>query len=109
MYVDSIDNALTAVVCEGNFIVSPKFDMTSNSASSKRSTSHIPYRNSKLTLLLKDALGGNTTTCIIATVSPENACSHETMCTLSFAQRCRNIDLKAVTANVRISVFENIK
>ena len=29
-------------------------------------------------LTLKDALGGNTTTCIIATVSPENACSHET-------------------------------
>ena len=72
-----------------------------STSSSKRSTSHIPYRNSKLTLLLKDALGGNTTTCIIATVSPENACSHETLCTLSFAQRCRNIDLKAVTANVR--------
>lgn len=72
-----------------------------STSSSKTSTSHIPYRNSKLTLLLKDALGGNTTTCIIATVSPENSCSHETLCTLSFAQRCRNIDLKAVTANVR--------
>ena len=53
-----------------------------STSSSKRSTSHIPYRNSKLTLLLKDALGGNTTTCIIATVSPENACSHEPVYTV---------------------------
>ena len=71
------------------------------SSSSSCSSSHIPYRNSKLTLLLKDALGGNTTTVLISTVSPENECNHESLCTLSFAQRCRNIDLKAVTANVR--------
>src|SRR6185503_9866344 len=40
---------------------------------------HIPYRESKLTRLLQDSLGGKTKTCIIATVSPSNLCMEETI------------------------------
>jgi kinesin family protein 11 len=40
---------------------------------------HVPYRESKLTRLLQDSLGGKTKTCIIATVSPSNAWLEETL------------------------------
>lgn len=53
--------------------------------------SHIPYRESKLTRLLQDSLGGRTKTCIIATVSPANANLEETMSTLDYAFRAKNI------------------
>ena len=52
---------------------------------------HVPYRNSKLTLLLKDSLGGNSKTCIIATISPLERCFAETLSTLKFAQRAKLI------------------
>jgi hypothetical protein len=52
---------------------------------------HIPYRDSKLTFLLKDALGGNSKTCLIATVSPAYSSLSETGSTLEFAKRCSAI------------------
>ncbi|KAF8471700.1 P-loop containing nucleoside triphosphate hydrolase protein [Kalaharituber pfeilii] len=53
--------------------------------------SHIPYRESKLTRLLQDSLGGRTKTCIIATVSPAKVNLEETMSTLDYATRAKNI------------------
>ena len=47
----------------------------------------IPYRESKLTRLLQDSLGGNTRTCLIATLSPILDCVDETLNTLKFAER----------------------
>jgi kinesin family protein 18/19 len=47
--------------------------------------SFIPYRDSKLTRLLKDALGGNTRTMMIACVSPSYLCYDETVNTLKYA------------------------
>lgn len=52
---------------------------------------HVPYRDSKLTRLLQESLGGKAKTCIIATLSPAQAAVEETMSTLDYAYRARNI------------------
>ncbi|XP_074981779.1 kinesin-like protein KIF15 isoform X3 [Caretta caretta] len=57
---------------------------------------HICYRDSKLTFLLRDSLGGNAKTCIIANVHPGCRCFGETLSTLNFAQRAKLIKNKAV-------------
>lgn len=57
---------------------------------SRRST-HIPYRDSKLTRLLQDSLGGNSQTLMVACVSPANNNMQETLSTLKYANRARNI------------------
>ena len=57
---------------------------------------HIHYRDSKLTHLLKDSLGGNAKTTIIANISPANGNISETISTLMFAQRAKMIKNKAV-------------
>ncbi len=54
-------------------------------------SSHIPYRESKLTRLLQDSLGGRTKTCIIATLSPAKSNLEETVSTLDYAFRAKNI------------------
>jgi kinesin family member 11 len=54
-------------------------------------TPHIPYRESKLTRLLQDSLGGKTKTCIVATVSPVLANLEESMSTLDYAHRAKSI------------------
>ena len=46
---------------------------------------HIHYRDSRLTFLLKDSLGGNSKTTLIANVSPASLCYSETLSTLKFA------------------------
>jgi kinesin family member 11 len=55
---------------------------------------HIPYRDSKLTRLLQDSLGGRTKTCIIATLSPAAGCVEESLSTLEYANRAKNIKNK---------------
>ncbi|KAK8964039.1 125 kDa kinesin-related protein [Platanthera guangdongensis] len=57
-------------------------------------TGHIPYRESKLTRLLRDSLGGKSKTCIIATISPSIQCLEETLSTLDYANRAKNIKNK---------------
>ncbi|MBN3282394.1 KI15A protein, partial [Polyodon spathula] len=57
---------------------------------------HICYRDSKLTFLLRDSLGGNAKTFIIANVHPGSRCFGETLSTLQFAQRAKLIKNKAV-------------
>ena len=52
---------------------------------------HVPYRDSKLTRLLQESLGGRAKTCIIATLSPSNDCLDETVSTLDYAYRARSI------------------
>ncbi|CAL9121620.1 unnamed protein product [Musa textilis] len=65
------------------------------STSSKKSL-HVPYRDSKLTFLLQDSLGGNSKTIIIANISPSNCCGLETLSTLKFAQRAKFIRNNAI-------------
>uniref|UniRef100_A0A673HRB0 Kinesin family member 21A n=1 Tax=Sinocyclocheilus rhinocerous TaxID=307959 RepID=A0A673HRB0_9TELE len=62
---------------------------------SKRST-HVPYRDSKLTRLLQDSLGGNSRTVMIACTSPSDQDFMETLNTLKYANRARNIKNKVV-------------
>ncbi|XP_078286156.1 kinesin-like protein KIF15 [Rhinoraja longicauda] len=57
---------------------------------------HISYRDSKLTFLLRDSLGGNAKTYIIANVHPGSKCFGETLSTLQFARRAKLIKNKAV-------------
>ncbi|XP_038070916.1 kinesin-like protein KIF11-A [Patiria miniata] len=52
---------------------------------------HVPYRESKLTRLLQDSLGGRTKTSIIATISPSICNLEETLSTLDYAHRAKNI------------------
>ncbi|XP_062242230.1 kinesin-like protein kif7 isoform X1 [Platichthys flesus] len=61
----------------------------------KRKGSHIPYRDSKITRILKDSLGGNSKTLMIACISPSSADFDESLNTLNYATRARNIQNKA--------------
>ena len=58
---------------------------------------HIPYRDSKLTRLLSQALGGNSLTTIICTVSPAALNYYQTLSTLRFATRAKSVKLKIVS------------
>ncbi|XP_074616502.1 kinesin-like protein KIF15 isoform X2 [Acropora palmata] len=57
---------------------------------------HVHYRDSKLTFLLRDSLGGNAKTYLIANVHPSAKCFGETLSTLNFAKRAKMIKNKAV-------------
>ncbi|EEY54861.1 kinesin-like protein [Phytophthora infestans T30-4] len=57
---------------------------------------HIPYRDSKLTRLLQDSLGGNTKTLMVAAVSPADYNYDETLSTLRYANRAKNIKNKPI-------------
>ncbi|KAH0683788.1 hypothetical protein KY289_021540 [Solanum tuberosum] len=62
----------------------------------RKEGAHIPYRDSKLTRLLQDSLGGNSKTVMIACVSPADTNAEETLNTLKYANRARNIQNKAI-------------
>ena len=62
---------------------------------------HIPYRDSKLTLLLKPSLGGNAKTSIICTINPAASHVDETCGTLRFACRAKRVINSAVPNEVR--------
>ncbi|KAH7479855.1 hypothetical protein KRP22_010110 [Phytophthora ramorum] len=61
------------------------------SSKSTGGAGHVPYRDSKLTRLLQDSLGGNTKTKIIATLSPSLDCIEESISTLKFADRAKKV------------------
>lgn len=66
------------------------------SRAKSNTATHIPYRDSKLTRLLQDSLGGNAHTLMIACVSPAEWNAGETINTLKYANRARNIKNRAV-------------
>jgi kinesin family protein 18/19 len=70
-----------------------------NALCDARKRNHVPYRNSKLTRLLKFSLGGNCKTVMIVCVSPSSAHFDETQNTLRYANRAKNIQTK-ITKNV---------
>lgn len=61
---------------------------------------HVPYRNSKLTQLLKDSLGGSCNTVMIANISPSNLSFGETQNTLHWADRAKEIKTKVRSENM---------
>ena len=62
--------------------------------------SHVPYRQSKLTRLLQQALGGNSQTLFLACVSPAESNANESLSTLRYAQRARHIQNAPILNNV---------
>lgn len=72
---------------------------------------YIPYRDSKLTRLLKDSLGGNCHTVMIANVSPSSLCFEDTYNTLKYATRAKKIkaDIKKNVVNVELHAGEYVK
>lgn len=67
---------------------------------------HVPYRNSKLTYLLQDSLGGNARTMMIVTICPTEDSSDETLFALQFATRVRRIQLGTAHKNVSAKNLE---
>ncbi|CAK9019395.1 Kinesin-like protein KIN-UA (Protein ARMADILLO REPEAT KINESIN1) [Durusdinium trenchii] len=75
---------------------------------------HVPYRDAKLTRLLKDSLGGNSMTALVLNIAPHASHYSETKSTLSFGQRAMNvqtrvsineeIDFQALYSNVQASL-----
>ncbi|EFC35518.1 kinesin [Naegleria gruberi] len=82
---------------------------------------HVPFRDSKLTRLLTDSLGGNAKTCLVATIGPSMWNYDESYSTLHFANRAMNVknhaiinevvDFKILSGNLqkKINVIENEK
>eukprot|EP00923_Selenidium_pygospionis_P029675 GHVN01052856.1.p1 GENE.GHVN01052856.1~~GHVN01052856.1.p1 ORF type:complete len:748 (+),score=163.38 GHVN01052856.1:184-2427(+) len=73
--------------CLGNVI---------NALTNPKGRGHIPYRDSKLTRVLQDSLGGNSQTCLICTASPALDNEAETLSTMRFGQRAKAIQNKPV-------------
>ncbi|XP_041927396.1 stAR-related lipid transfer protein 9 isoform X2 [Alosa sapidissima] len=96
--------SINSVASEGEGSLSSTLS-SSLSACSGRRHCYIPYRDSVLTWLLKDSLGGNSKTIMIATVSPSCSSYNETLSTLRYAAHARNIVNKPRVnedANVRL-------
>ncbi|CAL1278544.1 unnamed protein product [Larinioides sclopetarius] len=82
-----------------------------------KKATHVPYRDSKLTRLLQDSLGGNSRTLMIACVSPSDRDFVETLSTLKYANRAKNIRNKVIankdkssqTINALIKQVENLQ
>jgi kinesin family protein 18/19 len=66
-------------------------ELTKNGVNQQTKQTHIPYRDSKLTRLLKDSLGGNCRTVMITNISPAFAAYEDTLNTLKYADRAKQI------------------
>ncbi|KAF6254764.1 P-loop containing nucleoside triphosphate hydrolase protein [Scenedesmus sp. NREL 46B-D3] len=62
-------------------------------AALQQRSSHVPYRNSKLTRLLEDSLGGSSKTLLVVNCSPAAENANESKCSLEFAARARKVEL----------------
>lgn len=60
---------------------------------------HIPYRDSKLTHVLMDSLSGHSKTLMFVNISPSTYNIQETLSSLQFASRCRNVELGRAVKN----------
>lgn len=78
------------------------------SALAQKST-HIPYRNSKLTQVLQDSLGGQAKTLMFVHINPEINALGETISTLKFAERVASIELGAARSNKETGEIRELK
>lgn len=87
----SVQNGLTATSSSNNVSATNKY----------YGNIHVPYRESKLTRLLEDSLGGNSKTIMIATISPARFNCNETISTLKFADRAKQVMIQATINEFR--------
>ncbi|XP_020101263.1 kinesin-like protein KIN-14P [Ananas comosus] len=78
-------------------------------ASLAQKNSHVPYRNSKLTQLLQDSLGGQAKTLMFVHISPEMDAIGETLSTLKFAERVATVELGAARLNKENGEVKELK
>ncbi|XP_038906001.1 kinesin-like protein KIN-14I isoform X2 [Benincasa hispida] len=78
-------------------------------ASLAQKNPHVPYRNSKLTQLLQDSLGGQAKTLMFVHISPEPDAIGETLSTLKFAERVATVELGAARVNKDTSDVKELK
>ncbi|PIN00348.1 Kinesin-like protein [Handroanthus impetiginosus] len=78
----------------------------------KKGLAYVPYRNSKLTRILKDGLSGNSQTIMVATISPAGSQYHHTVNTLKYADRAKeiktHIQKNIGTVNAHVSDYQKI-
>ena len=103
-------NINSGLLALGNVIAALSGDDASRSGVVATGKTHVPYRDSKLTRLLQDSLGGNSRTCVVACVSPVDTNFEETLNTLKYAQRARNVK-NVIRANrdpnaARVAAYE---
>jgi len=84
----AINKSLSAL---GNVIAALTAEGGGDGDGGKKSRRHVPYRDSKLTRLLQDSLGGNAKTCLVVTASPSAYNQEETLSTLRFGERARRL------------------
>ncbi|KAM8860378.1 uncharacterized protein kif16bb [Spinachia spinachia] len=91
-------------------VISALADLGVGGQSKKKKQTFIPYRDSVLTWLLKDSLGGNSLTTMIATVSPADVNYGETLSTLRYASRAKNIvNSPTVNEDGSVKVIRELK
>ena len=73
-----------------------------------RANDHVPYRQSKLTHILKDSIGGNCKTVMVANIWPEEQFLQETLSTLNFAQRMGGV-VNVASVNIQLDINAHIK
>ena len=73
-----------------------------------RANDHVPYRQSKLTHILKDSIGGNCKTVMVANIWPEEQFLQETLSTLNFAQRMGGV-VNVASVNIQLDINAQIK
>jgi kinesin family protein 18/19 len=76
-----------------------------NALSEKSNTKYVNYRDSKLTRILKDSLGGNSRTLMIAHISPASIHFEESRNTLNYADRAKYIKTKVCLLFFLINLF----
>ncbi|XP_040035341.2 uncharacterized protein kif16bb [Gasterosteus aculeatus] len=91
-------------------VISALADLSAGGQSKKKKQTFIPYRDSVLTWLLKDSLGGNSLTTMIATVSPADVNYGESLSTLRYASRAKNIvNSPTVNEDGSVKVIRELK
>jgi hypothetical protein len=100
----------TAQINKSLFTLGKVISMLSQKETHKLNQKHIPYRDSKLTMLLQDSLGGTSKALMIACISPSETYLDETTSTLNYASRAMNIKNKPVLqVDAKEQVIFNLK
>eukprot|EP00946_MAST-07B_sp_MAST-7B-sp1_P001488 g1488.t1 len=105
-YLEHVIRCLQERSASTSVISSPSGD---NKRNKRTNNLHIPYRNSLLTTILRNSLGGNCRTAFIVNINPELEFVEETLATCKFAQRLSSIERVAVKRNKEINIRALVK